>query len=42
MKFHYKIDPDTLSDDDWCIWWNDLEWIFEQQLHRDNQLLNVR
>lgn len=31
LRFHFKIDPDALSDEEFAMRWHELVWILNQQ-----------
>jgi len=31
LRYYYKIDPATLTDNEWAMMWNDLLWLREQE-----------
>ena len=37
LRFHFKMDPDLLSDEEWAISWEDLKWALENEAKRTNQ-----
>jgi hypothetical protein len=43
LQYHYKIDPNTLSDDEWCWKWKELKWVLSFETKRidakDNLIL---
>ncbi len=30
LRYHFKIDPDILSDEEWAMRWNELEWVLKK------------
>lgn len=37
LRFHFKINPDDLDDDDWAQAWGDLKFALEQEAKRTQQ-----
>lgn len=33
LRYYYKIDPSTLTDNEWAMYWNDLEWLRKNELN---------
>ena len=31
LRYHFKIDPDTLSDEDFSMRWHELVWVLKNQ-----------
>ena len=32
IRYYFKIDPSTLTDNEWAMYWNDLQWLRKEEL----------
>jgi len=37
LRFHFKIDPDQLDDDQWALRWNELEWVLKKMAESNDR-----
>jgi hypothetical protein len=34
LRYHFKIDPDLLDDEDWLLRWRELQWVLNFEKER--------